>query len=147
MLSEMWKQSNFECFRFQLLLKFYRFLTFGIFSFRFEPRIELVASSSLPLPVSFFKVLLLPLKFNRFHCFRFSLLSMKQLVVFSVKKQASLHCKLFHLTCVVDRAWYGLKDDFSILHTAYFLPFHFHSILQIFHSILKLSSIFHSILP
>ena len=45
-------------------------------------------------------------------CFRFqknltasastSLLSMKQLIVFNVKKQASLLCELFYLTCVVD---------------------------------------------
>ena len=85
-------------------------------------------------------------------CFRFhknliastSLLSMNQLTVFSVKKnkkQASLLCKLFHLTCVVDREWYGMEDDFSTFHTSNFLSFHFHSILKIFRSI------FHSILP
>ena len=35
---------------------------------------------------------------------------MKQLIVFSVKKkQASLPCKLVYLTCVVDRAWYGVS--------------------------------------
>ena len=48
------------------------------------------------------------------------------------------------------RAWYGMEDNFSIFHTSNFLPFHFHSILKIFHSIfysiLKFSSIFHSIL-
>ena len=38
----------------------FRFLTFGIFCFRFQVRIELVALSSLPLPVSFIKVLPLP---------------------------------------------------------------------------------------
>ena len=47
--------------------------------------------------------------------------------------------------------WNGMEDDFSIFHTDNFLPFHFHSILKIFHSvfhsILKFSSIFHSILP
>ena len=42
--------------------------------------------------------------------------------------------------------WNGMEDDFSIFHTGNFLPFHFHSILKIFHSILKYSSIFHSIL-
>ena len=94
-------------------------------------------------------------------CFRFhknltasastSLLSMKQLIAFSLKKkQASLLCKLFHLTCVVDRACHGKKDDFFIFLTGNFLSLHFHSILKvfqsIFHSILKFSSIFHSIL-
>ena len=57
-----------------------------------------------------------------------SLLSMKQLIVFSLtKKQASLLCKLFYLTCVVDRAymeWNGTEDDFSIFHTGNFGPFH-----------------------
>ena len=62
---------------------------------------------------------------------------------------------------VSSRAWYGMEDDFSIFHSSNFLPFHFHSIpkifhsifhsilkfLCIFHSILKFSSIFHSILP
>ena len=57
--------------------------------------------------------------------------------------------------------WNGMEDDFSIFHTGNFLPFHFHSIPKIFHSIshsipkfssifhsiLKFSSIFHSILP
>ena len=57
--------------------------------------------------------------------------------------------------------WNGMEDDFSIFHTGNFLPFHFHLILKIFHSIfhsilkfssifhfvLKFSSIFHSILP
>ena len=46
--------------------------------------------------------------------------------------------------------WNGMEDDFSIFHTANFLPFHFYSIPiifhSIFHSILKFSSIFHSIL-
>ena len=49
------------------------------------------------------------------------------------------------------KAWYGLEDDFSIFHSGNFLPFHFHSIPKIFHSIfhsiLKFFSIFHSILP
>ena len=77
---------------------------------------------------------------------------MKQLIVFSVKKkQAGLLSKLFYLSSVVDRAWYGMEDDFSIFHTCNFLPFHFHCILKIihsiFHSILKYFSIFHSILP
>ena len=96
------------------------------------------------------------------NCFRFllplpasaptSLLSMKQLIVFSVKnkKQASLLCKLFDLTCVVEgMVWNGRR--FSIFHTGNFLPFCFYSILKIFHSIfhliVKFSSIFHSILP
>ena len=43
--------------------------------------------------------------------------------------------------------WNGMEDDFSIFHTGNFLPFHFHSILKIFHSILKFSSVFHSTLP
>ena len=55
---------------------------------------------------------------------------------------------------VINRAWYGtwngMEDDFSMFHTGNFLPFHFHSIPKIyhsiFHSILKFSSIFHSIL-
>ena len=118
------------CFRVR-----FRFLTFGIFCFRF--RIELVASA-----------------FSFFHQSApssTSLLSMKQLIAFSIKKLASLLCKLFYLTCVVDRAWHGMEDDFSIFHTCNFPPFHFHSILKIFHSIfhsiLKFSSIFHSILP
>ena len=34
-----------------------------------------------------------------------------------------------------------MENDFSIFHTGNFLPFHFH------YSILKFSSIFHSILP
>ena len=79
---------------------------------------------------------------------------MKQLIVLSAKKKqkpASLLCKLFYLTCVCDRAWYGMEDDFSIFHIDNFLPFRFHSILQIFHfifhSILKFSSSFHSISP
>ena len=81
-----------------------------------------------------------------------SLFSMKHLILSSVKKkQASLLCKLFYLTCVVDRAWYGMEDDFSIFHTGNFLLFHFHSSLKffhsMFHSILKFSSIFHSIIP
>ena len=67
------------------------------------------------------------------------------------KKQASLLCKLFYLTCVVERAWHGMEDDFSVFHTGNFRPFHFHSILKvfhsIFHSILKFSFIFHFILP
>ena len=54
--------------------------------------------------------------------------------------------KLYMLT-VPNRAWYGMEDDFSTLHTGNFLPFHFQSTLKIFHSILKVSSIFHSILP
>ena len=77
---------------------------------------------------------------------------MKQLIVFSVKKknQASLLCKLFYLTCVVERAWYGM-ENFSMFHTGNFFSFYFHSTLKIFHSIfhpiLKFSFIFHSILP
>ena len=128
--------------------------------------------SSLPLPYLWNFLLPLPAPFQNFRirvrfrfqpvsskCFPFhkkltasaytSLLSMKQLIVSSVKKQASLLCKLFYLTCVVESAWYGMEDDFSIFHTGNFLPFHFHSSLKIFHSmfhfILKFSSIFHSI--
>ena len=43
-----------------------------------------------------------------------------------------------------------MEDNFSIFHSGNFLPFHFHSIPKIFHSIfhsiLKFSSIFYSIL-
>ena len=53
--------------------------------------------------------------------------------------------------CGQGMVWNGMEDDFSIFHTGNFPPFHFHSILKIFHSIfhstLKFSSIFHSILP
>ena len=120
------------------------------FLLRSRMRIELVPSEFASDPMSFIKVLplSLPQKFNRFHipaqyetakCIRCK------------KKQASLLCKLFYLTCVVDRTWYGMEDDFSIFHTGNFLPFHFHSMLEIFHSIfhsiLNFSSIFHSILP
>ena len=45
------------------------------------------------------------------------------------------------------KAWNGIKDDFSIFHIGNFLPFHFHCIPKIFHSVLKFSSLFHSILP
>ena len=79
---------------------------------------------------------------------------MKRLIVISVKKKkkpASLLCKPFYLTFVCDRAWYEMEDDFSIFRIGNFLPFRFHSILQIFHfifhSILKFSSLFHSISP
>ena len=104
----------------------------------------------LPLPapdrISHFRV---RLRFHclSFKCFRFHknltastfLLSMKQLIVlFSLKtKQASLLCKLFYFTCLVDRAWYGMEDDFFIFQSGNFLTFHFHSILKIFHSILN----------
>ena len=66
---------------------------------------------------------------------------------------------LFHMTCVVHIAqlcfgsqiqgmvWNEIKDDFSIIRSGNFLWFHFHSVLKIFHSILKFSSIFYSILP
>ena len=74
-----------------------------------------------------------------------SLLSMKQLIVFSVRKQASLLCKLFYLTGVVDRAQYGMEDNSSIFHTGSFLSFY--SILKIFPSILKFSSIFYFYFP
>ena len=131
-------------------------------------------SSSLPLPYHWKFLLPLPAPFQNF-CFRVrfrfqpvsskyfrfhkkltasastSLFSMKQLIVSSVKKQASLLCKLFYLTCVVDWAWYGMEDDFSMFHNGSFLSFHFHSSLKIFHSmfhsILKFPSIFHSIVP
>ena len=38
--------------------------------------------------------------------------------------------------------WNGMEDDFSIFHTAKFLPFHIHSILKIFHSIFHFILIF-----
>ena len=149
----MWKQSKFQCFRFQLLLKF-------------------MLPSSLPLPQLWNFLLPLPalerscrfrIRF-RFQslsskCFRFqknltastasastSLLNIKQLIVFNVKKQTSLLRKLFYLTCVVDRA-YGMewRTIFPYSTLAIFLhsiPKIFHSI---FHSILKFFSIFHSI--
>ena len=127
--------------------------------------------SSLPLPYLWNFLLLLPspgrasrfrFQFFSSKCFRFcfhknltastSLLSMKQLIAFSLKKeQTSLVCKLLYLISVVDRAWHEMEDDFSTFHTGNFRPLHFHSILKvfhfIFHSILKFSSIFHSILP
>ena len=135
---------------------------------------EAVKFLMLPLPARL-EVLCFRVRF-RFQsfsskCFRFhknltastSLLSLKQLIVFSLKKkqfkivfslkkkQASLLCKLFYLTCVVDRAWHGMEDDFFIFHSGNFLPFHFHFMLKIFHSIfhslLKFSSIFRSIFP
>ena len=121
--------------------------------------------SSLPLPHLWSFLLPLPQKFNLFHRFRFqllllasastSLLSMKQLIVFSAKKKkkrTSLLCKLFYLTCVVERAWYGMewKKIFPYSILAIFFQFYFHSTLKIFHSkfypILKFFFIFHSIL-
>ena len=101
---------------------------------------------SLSLPVSLIKVLPLPASAPT------SLLSMKQLIVFSAKNknQRSLLCKLLYLTCVVEgMVWNGRR--FSIFHTGNFLPFYFHSIPKIFHSIfqpiVKFSSVFQSILP
>ena len=117
----------------------FRFLTFGIFCFRFRLRIDLVAlefasASSL---------------FHQIASASTFLLSMKQLIVFIVQKKASLLCKLFYLTCVVDRAWHGM--EWKTIFPYSILAFFFHSILKIFHfifhSILKFSSIFHSILP
>ena len=40
-----------------------------------------------------------------------------------------------------------MEDDFSKFHTGNFLPFHIHSVLKIFHSVLNFSSVFHFILP
>ena len=124
--------------------------------------------SSLPLPHLWNFLLLLSasdrasrfqvrFRFQSFSskCYRFhknltaststSLLSMKQLIACSLKrKPASLLCKLFYLTCVVDMAWHGMEDEFSIFHAGNFRPLHFHSILKVFHSILKFSSIFHT---
>ena len=133
------------CFRVR-----FRFLTIGNFCFRFQLLYKTFASEFASAS-------------NLFHQsnFRFhkkltasastSLFSMKQLIVSSVKKQASLLCKLFYLTCVVDWAWYGMEDDFSMFHNGNFLSFHFHSSLKIFHSmfhsILKFPSVFHSIVP
>ena len=75
-----------------------------------------------------------------------SLLSMKQLIVFSLKKeQASLLCKLFYLTCVVNGAWHGMECRTIFPYSILAIFFHF--IPKIFHSILKFSSILHSILP
>ena len=109
------------CFRVR-----FRFLPFGIFCFRFRLGIKLTASEFASASSLFHqsasastKNLPLPASAST------SLLSMKQLIVFSVKKkQASLLSKVFYLTCVVDRAWYGMEDDFSIFHTGNFLPFH-----------------------
>ena len=130
--------------------------------------------SSLPLPYlwNFLLPLSAPDRISRFRvrfhfqslssiCFRFnknltastasastSLLSMKQLIVFSLKKkQASLLfiCKLFYLTCAVDRAWHGMEWKTTFPYSM--LAIFFHSILKIFHSIQKFSSIFLSILP
>ena len=85
-----------------------RFRTFEIFCFRFQLRIELVAykfasasnlfhqSASASTKTSLLPPLLLPASAS------ISLLIIKQLFVFSVKRKASLLCKLFYLTCVVD---------------------------------------------
>ena len=40
-----------------------------------------------------------------------------------------------------------MEDDFSIFYNGNFFSFHFHSILKIFHSMLKFSFIFNSIHP
>ena len=97
---------EFFCFRVR-----FRFLTFEIFCFRFQSLIS--------------------------KCFRFhknstasafiSLLSMKQLIVFRVKKnRASLLYKLFYLTCVCRQGmvWNRMENDFCIFHTGNFRPFH-----------------------
>ena len=92
-------------------------------------------------------------------CFRFhkiltastSLLSMKQLIVFSVKKTGkfTLLAILFDLCWRQGMVGNEMEDDFSIFRTGNFLPFYFHSMLKIFHSIfhpvLKFSSILRSI--
>ena len=72
----------------------FRFLTFGIFCFRFQPLLSKCFYLHKNLTAST------------------SLLSVKQLIVFSVKKQAGLLYKQFYLTCVVDRAcivWDGRR--------------------------------------
>ena len=88
---------KFLLLRFQLLLVFHAtefgflFQTFGIFCFRLPaPNKKLSLPSFLPLPVSFIKVL-------RFHnnltasSASGSLLSMKKLIVFSVKKNGQVY--------------------------------------------------------
>ena len=63
----------------------------------------------------------------------------------------SLHRISGVILCKVSlvQAWNGMENDFSVFHTGYFLLFYFYSILKIlysiFHSILKFSSVFHSI--
>ena len=71
--------------------------------------------------------------------------SMKSLILFCLVFLFAIFLPTMPLLCqdrvfLPARAWYGMEDDFSIFHTGNFLPFHFHSIPKIFHSI------FHSIL-
>ena len=99
---------EFFCFRVR-----FRFLTFEIFCFRFQS---------------------LKSKCFRFHknstasasSFRFHFPAQYETAnrISCKKKQASLLYKLFYLTCVVDRAWFGMEDDFCIFHTGNFRPFH-----------------------
>ena len=122
--------------------------------------------SSLPLPHiwNFLVPLSAPERISRFRLrFRFQSLSSKCFrfrfhiparnetanCILCKKKQASLLCKLFYLTCFVDRAWYGMENDFLLFRSGNFLPFHsiLKIFLSIFLSILKFSSIFYSILP
>ena len=127
-------------------------------------------SSLLPLPHLWNFLLLLPAT-DRISRFRFkslswkccsllknstastasastSLLSMKQLIVFSVKKSRQVYFVSYFIWLVLSTG-HGMEDDFTVFRTDDFLPFHFHSILKmfhsIFHSLLKFSSLFHSI--
>ena len=63
------------------------------------------------------------------------------------KKKKKTHWKYKRMTHWQGMIWNGMEDDFFIFHAGNFLPAYFHSILKIFHSILKFSSTFHSIFP
>ena len=108
------------CFRVR-----FRFFTFEIFCFRFQLRIALVASEFASASSLFYQSASAYASTKNLTAASTFLLSMKPLISFGVKKkkQASLLCKLFYLSCVVDRAWYGMEDDFSVFHTGNFLPF------------------------
>ena len=73
-----------------------------------------------------------------------SLLSMIQLIAFSLKKSRQVYFVSYYIWLVLSTGhgmeWNGMEDDFSVFHTGNFRPFHFRSILKVFHSI------FHSIL-
>ena len=77
------------------------------------------------------------------YCLRNSLL-VRLTFTFSINPLCS-NTKFCSLYSRQGMAWNGMKDDFSIFHTGNFLPFHTKNFP--FHSILKFSSIFHSILP
>ena len=81
-------------------------------------------------------------KFNRFH----TQLSMKQLIVFSLKKSRQVYVLFvsYFIWLVLST---GHGTEWKTIFPYSMLAIFFHSILKIFHSIQKFSSIFHSILP